>query len=71
MSISNPDTKYYSLITQIISNVAKCHSCPMKFSYLSCCDAYKFVRLSLNFVIVCSGYTLDREDRVSGRSSFR
>jgi hypothetical protein len=27
------------------------------------------VRLSLNFIIGCWGYTLDREDRVSGETS--
>jgi hypothetical protein len=27
------------------------------------------VKLSLNFIIGCWGYTLDREDRVSGKTS--
>jgi len=36
VSVSNPDSKSYILITRVIANVSVCHSYPMKFSGLSC-----------------------------------
>lgn len=41
VSVSNPDSNSCILITCVIANVSVCHSYPMKFSCLSCCDANK------------------------------
>ena len=41
VSVSNPDSKSYILITRVTANVSVCHSYPMKFGHLNCCDANK------------------------------